>query len=1106
MLNFKIILFTILALSINVFASLSVSPAPISGQISLSTLHSTQSITVLNTGSSDEVMNLSLAPITDNTNGFSILTNRCQGKTLKKNQSCYFLVSFNKFSLAANSSRDVQIKNGSSNLVVVSGINSVVLTPASYSTSLSSINFGSFPDNIRSSSPHTITITNNGQLKGTPIIELPSGVSMILNRCNSGIEPGKTCQVSFAFKSLLSLIPQSGNTYTGSILIKKDISDASPLSVSISAILSTHCNTGFEFSSLLNSCVDVRPQLAESFISFTNPTAFPAVSFPQQLGIFTPTMNAGMDIYLFKKDPKGGTLTYQVETGPSLGSLTTLNRVDQAGLVSTFPTASEYFYFPSNTVFKSGNPFFRLFFPYDAAAGTKNIYIKITATSSVSGFSNSIVFHSAYQNDLKFPYITSEVSGNTSQTTIRAVQPTIGNNNANSTVSGYRDILYIDPAKDLMKFKINVPDSNVVNSYASNNNSKIQIVISEANPATGNAIFDSKLYAFYEYDSATELLTRKNSLDEAQSMNCVLGPDVGEPEGAICTLSKPGLANEMAGKVLQVRVRIFSPETLMVRGMVYNYLAVKSISGTPCASAADPVASPYHGLKVVDLNGDGKIAATDTFLQICTAQELRSTSYTFLPSPVGFQRRFANYSLESDIDMAPYYAGGGYKFMIREFQNIFRGNNHKISNFIVDVNDNTKNNANVGTNESTIGPNIPVGAGTYTGTNSQSQLGVVQRVFGASISDLIIENPKIMGNGWTSVGAFSGMLYGYGVMSPNGRIDIATLTSDNNSTAITYNRLFNVHVRSTGNDVDSRPLARVKGSSNVGGLTGNLTGDSVSNVVIVPFSVIKSSVSGVYLDSDGPFTQGVITMGGITGTSKSSVLNGISVENLHVRERSGGGTASTWIGGIVGYNHVSSLTNIFVNGIIIDSNNNMNISVGGLIGTEEDKSTFGSPNIYYTGFTTISKAFVMFDAGNSVWTVSGNSLNVGGLVAGMRNTNLSDSVSAIGDLNVASMVSSFTGFVSAGTIASFVDSSGPNPTTVNNVEVGYQDPGPLYMNRCGSTNPICDSNPELIPANYFTGYFFTVGPTGSPAVQSWDFVNIWRAPQGIEIPDIPYLR
>lgn len=1099
----KFAIFALITWSSTTFAQFSISPTPSSGQIELNTLP-TQTITLVNTGSSDQVMNISLAPITDNLNGFSISVNRCLGKTLKKNQSCYFIVSFNKNSVAPSSNRSVQVKNGSSDLVVLYGSNSVVLNPASYSASLSSLNFGSLLDNTRSSSPQSITITNNGQLKGTPIIEIPNGVSIVLNRCSSGIEAGKSCQVSFTFKSSLSLVPQSGQNYSGNILIKKDISDASPVPVSIAAILSSYCDTGFEFSQLLSSCVDVRPQLTAGRINFLNPTAFPAVPNTQTLGLFTATMNAGMDINLFKKDPKGGTLTYQVQTGPSLGSLTTLTKVDQAGIVTTFPTASQYFNYPSNTLFNTGNPYFRLFFPYDSAAGTKHIYIKITATSSVSGFSNSIVLHSAYQNDLKFPYLRSEVSANTSQTTIREITPTLVNNGAGNVVSGYRDIIYINPSQNLIKFKVNVPDTEVVNSYASNNNSKIQIMVSEGNIPASTSLFATKLLAFYEYDSGTEVFSRKNTLDEPQTMNCVLGEDVGEDDGAICTLSKANLANEMAGKVLQLRIRLFSPETLMARELVYSYLVVKNISGTPCASAADPIAAPFHGIKVVDLNGDGKIQATDVYNQICTATQLRSLSYGGLLSPQGFARRFTNNMLEADIDMAPYYSGGGYKFALDGTQGIFNGQNHKISNFIVDVNDNTKNNSTVTTNESTIGANLPVGAGTFSGTGSQSQLGVFRRFTGAGVSNLILENAKVMGNGWTNVGILAGAATGLGVNSPNGRVDLGTLTTDNNSSVNIYNKMTNVHVVSTGVGGDSKPLSRAKGSTNVGGIIGSSSGDSVANVVVVPYRFENSSVDSVYVDSDQPFTQGGTVLGGFIGSSRGSILNRISAQNIHFRENSGGGGGSGWLGGISGYDTASQMSNIFVNGITVVGHNSYNLTVGGVIGTAESKASFG-PDVYYPTKSNISNVFVLLEADNTLWDISGNSLFVGGLFGAFRNGDVSNSV-AVGDLNVASMVPNFTGQVGAGRIAAFINDNGPNVSTISNVETFYQAPGPLHMYRCGYPNAVCDSNPEIHDDDYFTGYFNHIGMGYSPAIQSWDFTNIWRGPQGAEMPDLPYLR
>lgn len=1066
-------------------AQFSISPTPSSGQIDL-TSQSTQTINLVNSGSSNQVMNLSLAPITDNLNGFSLLTNRCLGKTLKKNQSCYFIISFNKASLSSGS-RQVQLKNGSDNLVILSGSNNISLSPPSFSSSVMSLDFGTLRDYFRSSSPKSIVITNNGQQKGTPIIEVPNGISIVLNRCSNGVEGGKSCAVSFTFKNSQSIIPQSAQNYIGDILIKKSIDDMSPVAINILALLSNFCPSGNEFSHLLNSCVDVKPQLSDFASTMLPPTGVAN----QNAGFFNATTNGGMDISFFAKDPKGGSLTYVVESGDSLGTLSVVNHMPQSGNPVSYPTSiSEYFSYPNVSFLTTNFPYFRLFKPYDVSAGLKHWYVKVTATSSASGFSNSIVFHGQYENDVKMPYGSLEISANNSQTNRKILSPTVSSNSGASSISSYRDIAYISPSQNSLSFKISIDDDLSPNAYGDPNSLKVLLIISEANTSTGIALQNSKLLAAYEYDYATQTFARKNTLNEPQYMNCNIH---SSGDYVLCTWSKPNLANELHGKVIQVRSRIMDSSLFVSRAFFHNYLVLNNISGTSCAASADPVAAPFHGIKVVDLNNDGKIAHTDVFMQICTAEQLRSISYNALTSPIGLSRRFANYRLENDIDMAPYYSGGGYKFYIREIQSIFDGNNHKISNFIIDVNDSTKNNSGVVTNESTIGPNLPVGAGTYSGTGSQGQLGFIGRLIGAHISNLTLENIKVLGNGWTTVGPF-GMSYSFSGVSPNGRLDIGTITLTDNSSAISYNMMKNVKVISSGVDGDNRPLSRIKGSSGIGGLTGSVTGDSLNNLITNSgYSLNKVVVDGVSLDTDNFFTQGAVTVGGIVGGSRKMQLSEASINNVSLKDLSG--TSGVFFGGISGYDHYSTISNSYV--YEMSGQSNSGLTVGGIAGVLEAIQV-QSPLTYYPTKTNIFNVWAAFDFNSTLWNLNGASVNVGRLVGGMRNVDLSNSF-AVGELNIASFLPSSTNFY-AGLITSYIDINAPY--SLSAVE---SEPSAGAPYQCGSVNTLCDAQ-LVTPPTYFDGYFWTMGPAGSPVTQGWDFSNIWRNPTMSESQEFQRLQ
>ena len=211
-------------ISSQVYAQLSISPTPTSGELVFNT--SGAFIYFSNNGSVNENMQLQ---VDSNIQGIDIAANRCPS-ILKPKKTCYIVVSYPNYNRQAPMV-SLNLKNNGSNLLLLKFSPSIVTVVESISVNPSSIDFGSF-NKLISSSNKTITITNNGNTIINPVLTKPSSVDIVLNRC-SNLKPNTSCTVSLKFNpnSSMSNGPQSGLFFTA----KPSVSSASASSVNLLA-------------------------------------------------------------------------------------------------------------------------------------------------------------------------------------------------------------------------------------------------------------------------------------------------------------------------------------------------------------------------------------------------------------------------------------------------------------------------------------------------------------------------------------------------------------------------------------------------------------------------------------------------------------------------------------------------------------------------------------------------------------------------------------------------------------------------------------------------------------------------------------------------------
>lgn len=204
--------------------SLNISPAPISGIIDGSGSGFTD-IYISNTTSTSETVNLSMTSQA----GFSILINRCNGRTLTQNQSCYIRMGADQNQMSAGTFQSVISNNGSPLFTFKFTKNALTVTETSefMETSESISDFGSRTLRIKNK---TSSVKNYAPtFSGINA----SKFSILLNRCTN-VAPNTTCTISYQLK------PQIAGSYSASFgepQISNSVSISSNITVSTPGVL-----------------------------------------------------------------------------------------------------------------------------------------------------------------------------------------------------------------------------------------------------------------------------------------------------------------------------------------------------------------------------------------------------------------------------------------------------------------------------------------------------------------------------------------------------------------------------------------------------------------------------------------------------------------------------------------------------------------------------------------------------------------------------------------------------------------------------------------------------------------------------------------------------
>lgn len=264
------------------FGALNLSPVPQSGIIEAQS--SSTTVLISNTGSSNEVLSLSLS----STSKVTITSNRCS--TLKPNTSCYVILSYPNYG-TSSSDHSTILKNGVNDLATIHYAAKIVETTFSVSASPSSLSFGTLSTWAKSGVKQ-INITNTGNGASTPIITPSSNMGVTINRCVSPLLPNQSCYI------LVSFNPESptiNGALAGLISIKATIS-STPVEVSTSALLNVAPKLGGQCpvdnfwngsscspNSELNSCLAIKqatPSSTSGIYSIDPDAGGPQPSFP----------------------------------------------------------------------------------------------------------------------------------------------------------------------------------------------------------------------------------------------------------------------------------------------------------------------------------------------------------------------------------------------------------------------------------------------------------------------------------------------------------------------------------------------------------------------------------------------------------------------------------------------------------------------------------------------------------------------------------------------------------------------------------------------------------------------------------------------------------
>ena len=168
---------------------------------------------------------------------YEILLNRCSGNVIH-NGTClvYFKLKPQASGTYSATLSEPQVSNSVSITSIISGSTPNVIPVANESISVSPsfLNFGTIK-NLGKTSSKTLTITNNGNISISPIINVSgSGLEIALNRCLILLPPNQSCTVSVLFNAVSSM---TNGVQSGLYVSSQASASASPIFTPVSASL-----------------------------------------------------------------------------------------------------------------------------------------------------------------------------------------------------------------------------------------------------------------------------------------------------------------------------------------------------------------------------------------------------------------------------------------------------------------------------------------------------------------------------------------------------------------------------------------------------------------------------------------------------------------------------------------------------------------------------------------------------------------------------------------------------------------------------------------------------------------------------------------------------
>jgi len=168
---------------------------------------------------------------------YEISSNRCQN--IASGKTCIVSIKLKPQQAGSFSATltEAQISSGASISSTITNATSGVLPPSVGSVSVSpstGIDFGTLTK-FSPSTVQTLTISNNGNISVTPIIDLSPKMVLSINRCSSALAVGKSCSISVAMNPVYQV--DINGVLTGSVSIKAT-SSSTPIVISATSNLS----------------------------------------------------------------------------------------------------------------------------------------------------------------------------------------------------------------------------------------------------------------------------------------------------------------------------------------------------------------------------------------------------------------------------------------------------------------------------------------------------------------------------------------------------------------------------------------------------------------------------------------------------------------------------------------------------------------------------------------------------------------------------------------------------------------------------------------------------------------------------------------------------